>query len=86
MRIETRYAELVFLHLVGSVHLVLNSSASGPQNNDALFFMLGCDWYRFHKVRVGTHYAKLVFLHPVAYAGHVTPNLCFCIQWDMRVT
>jgi hypothetical protein len=39
--------------------------ASGMQNVDALFFMLGCDRYGFPKSCDGTRYAKLVFLHPV---------------------
>jgi hypothetical protein len=53
-----------------------------------------------HKKHAGTHSTQLVFLHPVACAGHivicdadstksarghVTPNLCFSIRWDMRV-
>jgi hypothetical protein len=37
----TRYAELMFLHPVGSVGQILHSGVSGPQNIDALFFMLG---------------------------------------------
>jgi hypothetical protein len=40
-RIGTRYTELVFLHTVGYAGSVLNSGVSGPQNVDALFFMLG---------------------------------------------
>jgi hypothetical protein len=39
------------------------SVASGTQNVDALFFMLGWDQYGFNKKRDGTRYAKLVFLH-----------------------
>jgi hypothetical protein len=39
----THYADLVFLHLVGSVGHVLRSSAYGAQNSDTLFFILGWD-------------------------------------------
>jgi hypothetical protein len=67
----TRYAELVFLHPVGYTCHVVNSSAFGPQNIDALFFMLGWARCSFHKKRVRTHYAKLVFLHSVVSVGHI---------------
>jgi hypothetical protein len=40
-RTETRYAEVVFLHLVGSARHVVHFGASGVQNIDTLFFMLG---------------------------------------------
>jgi hypothetical protein len=39
----THYAELVFLHLVGSVCHVLHSGVSKPRNINALFFLLEWD-------------------------------------------
>jgi hypothetical protein len=61
---ETHYAELVFLHPVGSIGHVVHSGTSWPRNNDTLFYML---WW-----------ARCGF--------HITPNMCFCIQWDLWVT
>jgi hypothetical protein len=37
----TRYTKLLFLHPVGSTGDVVNSGASGAQNVNAVFFMIG---------------------------------------------
>jgi hypothetical protein len=50
---------------------VVHSGVSEAQNVDALFFMLGCDWYRYDRKRAETRYADLVFLHPVGSTGDV---------------
>jgi hypothetical protein len=60
-RAWTSYAELVFLHLVGSVSYIVDFGASGPQNVDAQFFMLGLDSCGFQKKRIRRLYAKHVF-------------------------
>jgi hypothetical protein len=67
----TRYAELVFLHPLGSAVHVVRSGASEARNIEALFFMLGWVQYGFHKKRGQTCYVELVFLQPVGSAGHV---------------
>jgi hypothetical protein len=68
---EKRYVELVFLHRVGSLGQVVHSSASGAQNVDTLFLLLGWSRCGFHTNCSGIRDAKLVLLHPVASAGHV---------------
>jgi hypothetical protein len=42
-RTGARYAEIVFLHRMRTVGPVVNSGASGVQNIDILFFLLGWD-------------------------------------------
>jgi hypothetical protein len=82
----------VFLHLRVSTGPVVHFGVSRVRNVDALFFMLGRDWYGFHKNHVGTRYAERVFLHPVGSAGHVVyfgtsgvrnvDALFFILGWD----
>jgi hypothetical protein len=70
-RTETCYAELLFLHLVGSAGQVVHFGVSEAQNVDVLFFM--SEWTRcgFHRKHTGTLYAGLVFLHPVRSMVHI---------------
>jgi hypothetical protein len=70
-RAGTRYAELVFLHPVGSPSHVVQSGSSEAPNINVLFFKLG--WVRcdFRKNCVGTRYAELVFFYPVGSTGHI---------------
>jgi hypothetical protein len=65
----TRYTELVFLHLVRSAGHIVHSSALGARNDDAQFFMF--KWTGSDSTKTTT--------------GHITLNLCFRIQWYLRV-
>jgi hypothetical protein len=70
-RAETRYAELVFLHSVGSMGYMVHSGVFRAQNVVALFFMLLWDRYGFDKERARTRYTELLFLHPMGSTGHL---------------
>jgi hypothetical protein len=90
--IGTRYAEHLFLHLLGSAGHVVHFGAPGEQIVDTLFFKLRWDRYGCDKKCFRTRYAKLVFLHPVGSVGHVVhfgafgerivDTIFFKLGWD----
>jgi hypothetical protein len=67
---KTCYAELVFLLPVQTMGHVVHSIASRDRNGDTLFSISGGP--------------DAVSIKSVMVL--VTPNLSFCIQWDLRVT
>jgi hypothetical protein len=75
--VRTCYAELAVLHPMRALHHLVHSGASGEQNVDTLFFMLGWDWYGFDKNRAETHCVELVFLDLVGSVGHVVHSGAF---------
>jgi hypothetical protein len=63
----TRYAELVFLHPMGSTGHIVDSGASEVETSMYYFsFSSGPGAISIKSTR-----------------GHVTSNLCFCIRWDL---
>jgi hypothetical protein len=68
---RTHYAELVFLHLVGSTGHVVHSCKSRARNIDVLFLIPGWAWCDFCKKHAVTRYAEHVFFHPVGSTVHI---------------
>jgi hypothetical protein len=68
--IGTRYVELLFLHLVASTGHVVHFGASEERIVDKLFFRLRWDRYGLTECA----------------SGHIIPNLCFHIWWDLWAT
>jgi hypothetical protein len=66
----TRYTELAFLHPVGSMGHVVVPVHPGLKTLTHYFLCSGGN---------GTDSTK-------REPGNITPNLCFCMQWDLRVT
>jgi hypothetical protein len=64
------YVKHVFLHPVGSPSHIAHSGASGARNIDTLYSNSGGTGKDMRKSAL----------------GEVTPNLCFRIRWDLRVT
>jgi hypothetical protein len=67
----THYAELLFLHPVGSAGHVVHFGASGERIIDTIFFKVRWGWYGFDNKRFKRSYAELVFSHLVGSVGHV---------------
>jgi hypothetical protein len=69
-RIERRFAELAFLHPIGSMGHIVLSGASGHETSTHYFSCLGGTGTNRQKQTV-TRYAEQVFLHPVGFACHI---------------
>jgi hypothetical protein len=68
-RAGTRYTELAYLNPVGTAGHIVHSSASVRET-----------WSHYFSCWGGTG-----MYSTESAIGHVMPNLCFCIRWDMPV-
>jgi hypothetical protein len=62
---------------MGFVGHIVYSGASGARIVNALFFMLGWNWYEFEKKHDVTRYTELQFLNPVG--SGVTYHILVCL-------
>jgi hypothetical protein len=65
----THYTELLFLHLVAYVGHIVHSDAPRDET-----------WMHYFSCSFGPGAVSIK-----SAPGHITSNLCFCIQWDLQV-
>jgi hypothetical protein len=83
-RVGTRYAKIVFLHLVGSAGHIVHSGARGAPNVGALFSCWGGPGTVSIKIAPGDVTPTLCFLHLVGSTGHRSRSASWYIWGTKR--